>query len=432
MLINIALKVNTSDIVDDLVSTDVDKPLSANQGKVLNDKKADRITQEQIESFGILDQEDRIVYGIDHNLSNNLNEIPIKASTNKEKNTIVMRNYWGEFQDLIVHNTNPTSHSSEFSKKVDKITQAQRDSLGFMENDDRIVSGVDGNLNEMPIKASTLKEKNTIVMRDSYGEIGDLYDHNTSPTAHSSEFSKKADRITQEQIESFGILDQEDRIVYGIDHNLSNNLNEIPIKASILKEKNTIVMRDSYGNFQDLYEHNTSQGAHSNEFNKKVDKTQTIIGLDLQDNILLGEFKEKLGNATQSVAGLLSAEDKTHLDGLVALLETNDDNNVVDTIGEILAIFQNYPEGADLVTVLQGKVDKITGKGLSTNDFTDEYKNKVDTLDTKVDDIEDNVGEISSIVAYTQSVMQNRLLAGDNVTIDNYNEYSVISASVLT
>src|SRR5690554_6142182 len=36
----VALKVNTSDIVNDLVSTDVDKPLSANQGKVLNDTTA--------------------------------------------------------------------------------------------------------------------------------------------------------------------------------------------------------------------------------------------------------------------------------------------------------------------------------------------------------------------------------------------------------
>jgi hypothetical protein len=222
---DIALKVNTSDIVDDLVSTDVDKPLSANQGKVLNDKK------------------------------------------------------------------------------VDKITQEQRDSLGFMENDDRIVPGVDGNLNEMPIK------------------------------------------------------------------------------ASINKVKNTIVMRGSDGTFQDLYDHNTMEGAHSGEFNKKVDKTQTIIGLDLQDNILLGEFRTALGNATQSAAGLLSAEDKTHLDALVALLETNDDNTVVDTIGEILAIFQNYPEGAELVTILQGKVDKVVGKGLSTNDFTDEYKNKLDGIE---------------------------------------------------
>ena len=130
-------------------------------------------------------------------------------------------------------------------------------------------------------------------------------------------------------------------------------------------------MRNYYGEFQDLIVHNTNPTSHSSEFSKKVDKTQTIIGIDLQDDILLGEFKQALGNATQSVAGLLSAEDKTHLDALVALLETNDDNNVVDTIGEILAIFQNYPEGAELVTILQGKVDKEPDKGLSTNDFTD-------------------------------------------------------------
>ena len=112
----------------------------------------------------------------------------------------------------------------------------------------------------------------------------------------------------------------------------------------------------------------------------KVPKTTTIIGLDLQDNILIGEFRTALGNATQSVAGLLSVEDKTHLDGLVALLETSDGDTIVNTIGEILAIFQNYPEGADLVTVLQGKVEKVAGMGLSTNDFTDLLKSKLDGL----------------------------------------------------
>ena len=39
---DVELKVSTSDIVDNLTSTDVDKPLSANQGKVLNDKKVDK------------------------------------------------------------------------------------------------------------------------------------------------------------------------------------------------------------------------------------------------------------------------------------------------------------------------------------------------------------------------------------------------------
>jgi hypothetical protein len=114
----------------------------------------------------------------------------------------------------------------------------------------------------------------------------------------------------------------------------------------------------------------------------KVDKSQTIIGIDLQDNILLGEFKTALGNATTSLDGLMSSADKVHLNALVALLEDSDGDSVVNTIGEILAIFNNYPEGADLVTALNGKVDKITGKGLSTNDYTDVEKDKVSVANT--------------------------------------------------
>ncbi len=82
--------------------------------------------------------------------------------------------------------------------------------------------------------------------------------------------------------------------------------------------------------------------------------------------------------ATQALSGLMSATDKTRLDVLHALLEEDTENNVVDSINEVLAIFNNYPEGADLVTALAGKVDKVSGKGLTKNEFTDEYKNKVD------------------------------------------------------
>jgi hypothetical protein len=115
------------------------------------------------------------------------------------------------------------------------------------------------------------------------------------------------------------------------------------------------------------------------ELDGKVSKTQTIIGIDLQDNISLVEFKIALGNATQSLAGLMSPSDKTSLDILVALLNTGDGDNVVDTISEILQIFEQYPEGADLVTALNGKVDKIVGKGLSENDYTTAEVNKVST-----------------------------------------------------
>lgn len=35
-----------------------------------------------------------------------------------------------------------------------------------------------------------------------------------------------------------------------------------------------------------------------------------------------------------------------------------------------------------IIVKLGGKVDKIAGKGLSTNDFTNEYKDKLDNIGT--------------------------------------------------
>lgn len=83
--------------------------------------------------------------------------------------------------------------------------------------------------------------------------------------------------------------------------------------------------------------------------------------------------------ATQSLSGLMSATDKQRLDVLHSLLEEDTENSVVDSINEVLAIFNNYPEGADLVSALAGKVDKVTGKGLSTNDLTNTLKSNYDT-----------------------------------------------------
>jgi len=52
---------------------------------------------------------------------------------------------------------------------------------------------------------------------------------------------RKQTGLPQEQIESFGILDQEDRIVYGIDHNLSSNLNEIRLKRLKIEKKTQLL-----------------------------------------------------------------------------------------------------------------------------------------------------------------------------------------------
>lgn len=115
----------------------------------------------------------------------------------------------------------------------------------------------------------------------------------------------------------------------------------------------------------------------------KVSKTQTIMEIDFQDNITRTEVVNAIGEATTILSGLMSATDKARLDALHALLgESADADTVVNTINEVLAIFQNYPEGVDLVTALNGKVDKVEGKQLSTNDLTDLLKNNYDVAYT--------------------------------------------------
>jgi len=77
------------------------------------------------------------------------------------------------------------------------------------------------------------------------------------------------------------------------------------------------------------------------------------------------ELVTLLQEATESSAGVMSAQDKKNLDTLIGLLGTGDDTNtVVDTLREILAIFDQYPEGSTLVSVLAEKVDKQDGYGL--------------------------------------------------------------------
>ena len=105
--------------------------------------------------------------------------------------------------------------------------------------------------------------------------------------------------------------------------------------------------------------------------NNVLSLTQTEIKTEIEKIIL---------TATSTANGFMSKEDKLHLDTLYRLLDeaSNDADSFVNTISEILAILNQYPEGTNLINALNGKVDKVSGKGLSTNDFTNEYKDKVD------------------------------------------------------
>lgn len=79
--------------------------------------------------------------------------------------------------------------------------------------------------------------------------------------------------------------------------------------------------------------------------------------VNMMSTLTREQLVSTIGEATASLSGLMSAEDKTNLNTLVALLQ-EDDNDVVDKINEVLSIFNQYPEGANLVSALLLKANK--------------------------------------------------------------------------
>ena len=135
---------------------------------------------------------------------------------------------------------------------------------------------------------------------------------------------------------------------------------------------------------------------------------------EVDNKLTRSKLISTIGNATETLAGVMSAEDKKNLNTLVALLQ-DDENNIVDTINEVLAIFEQYPEGANLVALLGGKVDKIDVYTKPEIDNLLAGKVNMNTYNAKVEELEENISDLDNIKIEIDS-----LTAKNN--IKNYQE----------
>ena len=70
---------------------------------------------------------------------------------------------------------------------------------------------------------------------------------------------------------------------------------------------------------------------------------------------------------------------------------------------QLQTILANYYTQTEINNLLANKVDKVAGKGLSTNDFTDEYKEKVDTNTEDIEDIQEEQTEQNTEIGNLQA-----------------------------
>ena len=204
----------------------------------------------------------------------------------------------------------------------------------------------------------------------------------------------------------------------------------VPTKTSDLTNDSGFITGVSWGQVTDKPTFATVAG--TGDYNDLINKPQNLI-TGPQVEALLENKADKDHNhdaiyaptshghnlATSANNGFMSATDKANLDTIVESFTSDDADTTIDTIKEVLKAFENAPEGTDIVNALAGKVDKVTGKGLSTNDFTDTLKEKLDgiqaganlythpTYTTKSSDLYkitvDNTGHVSAATAVAKS-----------------------------
>lgn len=108
----------------------------------------------------------------------------------------------------------------------------------------------------------------------------------------------------------------------------------------------------------------------SNVANIMLDDNTTTLAAKLAEMIAAINEKAKSADVTAEISAAIDGL----IDGAPAAYDT------LKEIADYLATHQD--EYTALVTVVGGKVDKVAGKGLSTEDFTTAFKAKLESLGT--------------------------------------------------
>lgn len=89
------------------------------------------------------------------------------------------------------------------------------------------------------------------------------------------------------------------------------------------------------------------------------------------NNTATSDIKDLRSDLTSEISRATGREDEIEakIDALIG-----DAPEIMDSLPELIDVINNHAE------IIEGKVDKVSGKGLSTNDYTTEEKNKLASL----------------------------------------------------
>ena len=178
----------------------------------------------------------------------------------------------------------------------------------------------------------------------------------------------------------------------------------------IITEANEALEEVEKASEESLGAHNTASNAHSELFAKKADANKDALS-------------EIIGDASSSRKGLMTAQQAEDLETLVALMNDVTDGKV-DTIAEVLAVFEEWNEGAKMADILAGKLDKNGG---TYNVYaTDAVGNQT----TKKYSSDAEGGAIISRDANGRACVADAIASSDDTTIANVRTVKLIANNV--
>lgn len=228
-------------------------------------------------------------------------------------------------------------------------------------------------------------------------------------------------------------LDDNNYLIIYLSNGETHNAGQVPACDDILDydSERPVKNRTLYSAIKSLQAE--TKGLRDN----KVDKVDGK-GLSTEDFSTLLKVKlEGLENYDDS-----SLQAKIHtIESRVNALIGTSSSTAIDNFNEIVGFLKNIEDSTTLDGIiagigrqLAGKVEKVEGKGLSTNDFTDEYKDKLDKIEGGGDAIradgiypQMSVGFAENLVGdgqYTSEMFGFRATAGEDRNVaDTEYEY---------
>lgn len=179
-----------------------------------------------------------------------------------------------------------------------------------------------------------------------------------------------------------------------------------------------------------------SQKATTDLLDKKINSSQVVQETGTSTTNIMSQ------NATTT--SLSNKVDKVDGKGLSSNDFTDTYKNKIDTNYDKIGAMTTKVSGlsSTVENLESGKVDKVDGKTLSTNDFTNEYKSQIDTNKTNIESNDNKIGGLTSItsthttkISSLETDMANKLeasniKAGSNITVStNGNNVTINSVA---